>query len=195
MMKKILKYYLPIIILLALGISIGIIIRDWPKFHVIYDLKITDVISNILTLGIGVFVPFIIKKIIDDTRNIKVILVNEIDNYAKSIEPIFEMVKQCYENGKISSKIKENITFTLELSEQNFMGLKESIVENFEGKLIKEIMAIEEHQTVIWKKLTGNSFTSNKTKSIDPNTYQQICLLKEELKKRITALKTKIHKI
>jgi hypothetical protein len=178
-----------------LGISIGIIVRDWPKFRIIYELKITDIISNILTLGVGIFVPFLIKKIIDDTRSVKTILVNEIDNYSKSMEPIFDMIKQCYDNKKISSNHKEFITFTLELCEQNFLGLKESILENFSTQLNKEIKSIEEQQTIIWKKLTGNSISSQKIRTIDLQTFQQVCQLKEEMKIRVTALKTKIHKI
>lgn len=195
MMKKILRFYLPTIIIFFLGISIGIIVRDWPKFRIIYELKITDIISNILTLGVGIFVPFLIKKIIDDTRSVKTILVNEIDNYSKSMEPIFDMIKQCYDNKKISSNHKEFITFTLELCEQNFLGLKESILENFSTQLNKEIKSIEEQQTIIWKKLTGNSISSQKIRTIDLQTFQQVCQLKEEMKIRVTALKTKIHKI
>ena len=118
------KYILPVLTL-VFGIMVGILVRDFPKFHLVYDLKVTDVIGNIATIGVGIFVPIIVKKIIDDTRSIKSVLVNEIDNYSQNLSNIYSVFNQCYDNSIITRKNKDNIAALLETLDAKFEQVKE----------------------------------------------------------------------
>lgn len=57
-----LRFILLPLIALLVGICVGLIVRDFPKFTLDYNLKITDVLNVLVTFGIGIFIPLLVKK-------------------------------------------------------------------------------------------------------------------------------------
>lgn len=193
-MKRILNLVLLPTLTLLFGICIGIIIRDIPKFKLIYEMKITDILQNIITLGVGIFVPFLIKKIIDDSRSIKSTILNEIDSYEEQLNNISELFNQCYTNKKITQANKENLNFLLELSDAKLDNLKEFLSEQMPNKFLIELSSITELQNATWKKLTGQSISAKKVTSIDLNLFNDVAKLRNQIHTGLNKLKAQIHK-
>lgn len=194
-MKKILSSFLLPVLILVLGICLGIIVRDFPKFKLVYEIKISDAFQNIITLGVGVFVPIIIKKIIDDSRSIKSTLMNEIENYEEQLNKVLELFQQCYKNKKLTQVNKENINLLLELTDSKLDSLKSCLSDQIPNKLQTELNKITELQNSVWKKLTGQSISPKRVLTIEPSLFNDVNKVGQELHTSITKLKTQIHKI
>ena len=194
-MKKFLNSFLLPILILLFGICLGVIIKDFPKFKLIYEIKISDALQNIITLGVGVFVPIIIKKIIDDSRSIKSTLLNEIDNYEEQLNKVLELFQQCYQNKKLTQINKENINLLLELTDSKLDSLKSCLSDQLPNKLKTELNKITELQNCVWKKLTGQSISPKRVIIIDIGIFNELNKIAQELHTSITKLKTQIHKI
>lgn len=187
------KFLLPILCL-VFGVLLGIVIRDFPKFKLVYELKITDVFQNIITLGVGVFVPILVKKIIDDSRSVKNTLLKEVEIYEEQVKSIYQLFKQSYTNNKISQTNKENLNFSLEQAETKLDSLKFCLNEQMPKSLDKELAELSNSQNCIWKKLTGQSLSPKSITKIDQTLYNEVTKLDADLHNTLTKLKTKIHK-
>lgn len=188
------KFLLPILSGIF-GVCLGVLIRDFPKFKLVYDIKVTDAIGNVVTLAVGIFVPLIVKKIIEDARSIKTTLLVEVDGYKNHMDRIFEEFNQCYENGKITQQNKENITNLLDYAETKLGSLSDTLNEHFPKVLDKNLVEVSDFQNRIWKILTGGKLSKSTTKTIDSAIHESANKLNEGLKLCVMKLKTDLHKI
>ena len=192
---KAIKYLLLPIVCLILGISLGIIIRDFPKFTLDYHLKITDVIKIVMTFGIGVFVPLIVKRLIEDKRSFKNSLIEEISSFNKMASRINERLNTIYSSGKLTQKDKDGFVLLFELGDDEFNELCDFITEhcNNEGK--KHIEQLKNKHIEYWKTLTGSEVSSSSVKKISESTFKTASKQFTDIKAITRKLKTTIRKM
>ena len=85
-MRIFFRYILAPVLTLFLGIALGKLITDWPFFTINYEIKITDVFKILSTIGVGVFIPLVIKKLIDDKRTKNDNIIEELSGFRKMVD-------------------------------------------------------------------------------------------------------------
>jgi hypothetical protein len=190
---KIVRYLLLPIVFLFLGICLGIIVRDFPKFTLDYHIKITDIIKIILTFGIGIFVPLIVKKLIEDKRSFKNSLMEEVSSFNKIASRINDRLNTIYTSGKLTQKDKDGFTLLFEISDDEFNELCNFILEHCNTESKKYIEDLKTKQIEYWKTLTGSEITVSSAKKINDLTYRNASRQFSEIKAIIRKIKTSIN--
>jgi hypothetical protein len=192
-MKWSIRFIAVPIILIAFGICLGLIIKDFPLFKIVWDVKITDIAQNIITLGVGLFVPLLVKKIIEDQKSIKNSLVEEVNAFQKSISNINEVFKAIYQSGALTEKNKEDFTTYFEISDNELNSLEVFLVANCAQKLKKELEAIKKSYHDYWHLLTGSQMTKRSVKKVEETIFHQGNDKFSNLISGIRNIKSKIH--
>lgn len=194
-MKSILFKFLLPLLSCVFGLIIGVIVRDFPLFVIEYKLKITDIIGNLSTISIGIFVPIIVKKMIDDLRSVKSVVLTEVDAYRQSLKSVYDIFEQCHVNGKITRANKDNISFAFNLTDDHFEKMKMILKGQFNDKLDNEIGSIYLEQNKLWKIMTGHEVTKSTINKIPAEVYKSAKVLNESIELKVLELKNKIHKL
>ena len=192
---KIVRYLLLPIGFLILGICVGIIVRDFPKFTLDYHLKITDIIKIILTFGIGIFVPLIVKKLIEDKRSFKNSLMEEVSSFNKMASRINDRLNAIYTSGKLTQKDKDGFTLLFEIGDDEFNELCDFMTEHCNTESKKHIESLQTKQIEYWKTLTGSEITASSVKKISDLTYKKASKQYTEIKAITRKIKTSINKM
>lgn len=168
--------YLKIILaflILFFGIVIGIVINDMPVLKLNPEIKLFEPLTFLLTATIGVLIPFFIKRWIDDSRQIKNNLIDELKFTLKEYEIIKDKIKFCYNNRAISKSDKDEINILFEQADLKFNCLNQQMIEAFdkETKCIRD----EIHNGCIeyWKHTTSAEMMSSKFKVISETFFRQ----------------------
>lgn len=180
-MKVIKNFVLPFTALI-IGIIIGRLMRDYPLITVSYNVKITEIISLLLTFGIGLFVPLLIKKVIDDKRSFKNSLIEEVNTFIKSTMRINERLDSIYSSAKITQKDKDGLTMLFEISDEEFESLFEFIKTHCKPNTSEELDRFKNKFIEYWKIVTGSEVTKSNVAKLDDTTYKRANKCYNELK-------------
>lgn len=191
---KLLKYCL-IILVFAFGFAIGIVINDFPYIKLDTTIKVFEPLSFLLTATIGILIPFFIKRWIDDSRQIKNNLIDEIKDTLREVATIKDKIKFCYNNKSINASDKQEINVLFEQIDLKIKCLEQLFIESFdsETKIIRA--EISSDYLEYWKLTTGAELMSTKFKSVNDNFYKRHndCFTKLETKMKQAI--NKIHRI
>ncbi|MDQ5957061.1 MAG: hypothetical protein QG614_32 [Patescibacteria group bacterium] len=79
-------------------------------FKIDNSINTLDFISLLVTICIAIFVPFLIKKAIDDNRGIKSLLIEEVKNLICLVEENHKIISNLYSQGTtIENKHRDNV--------------------------------------------------------------------------------------
>lgn len=190
---KILKFILLPLVTLIVGIIIGIIIRDFPLFTISYNLKITEVLSVILTFSIGVFIPLVVKKLIDDKRSFKNSLIEEVGTFTKTATRINDKLSSIYEANKITQRDKDDLNLLFEIADEEYNSLMSFIEIHCNDGAKKELNNLKDKWIEYWKIVTGTEVTRSEVKKIDETTYKRAVKCFNELKGFVRNIKTHLN--
>tara|TARA_B100000378_G_scaffold278257_2_gene280853 strand:+ start:543 stop:1127 length:585 start_codon:yes stop_codon:yes gene_type:complete len=194
-MRRFLIYVLLPIIILILGISIGIIIRDFPKFSLNYNLKITEIISLLLTLGIGVFIPLIVKKLIEDKRSFKNSLIEEVSSFNKITNTINQRLVTIHSSGKLTRQDKDGFILLFEIADEEFNQLCEFLKEHSNSEIQTYISQLETKYMEYWKTLTGSEVTKSSLRKLNDDTFKKAAHQHVDMKSIARKIKIGINKM
>jgi len=110
-----------------LGAVLGHLWNDLPFIRWNPELKIYEVLNLILVFSIGVFVPFFIKKWIEDSRSIKSCLIDELREAIKVADEIRALIDTCNSIGSIVQADKDKVNGLFHRSEQ--------MIDSFDGQM------------------------------------------------------------
>jgi hypothetical protein len=192
---KIVKFFLLPLVTLIGGILIGIIVRDFPLFTINYNLKITEVISVLLTFGIGIFIPLVVKKLIDDRRSFKNSLIEEIGAFVKTASRINERITTIFESSKISQRDKDDMNLLFEIADDEFNSLYLFIETHCKDGTKKELLNLKEKWIEYWKILTGTEVTKSEVKRVEEATFKKAVKNFNELKGIVRNVKTQLNEL
>ena len=165
-MKKFLLYFILPLVLISIGICIGIIIRDFPKFSLNYNIRITEVIGLLFTLGIGVFIPLIVKKLIEDKRTFKNSLIEEVSSFNKITARINERLTTIHDSTKLTQKDKDGFVLLFEIADEEFNQLYEFIDEHSNSEIKIHLGLLQTKFIEYWKTLTGSEITKSSLRKL-----------------------------
>lgn len=178
---------LPITVLLSLagGILIGVFVKDFPFLKLDPAINLIDAASLIVTIAIGILVPFLLKRWIDDTRQIKGYIIEELRDFLSEISEIPEYTKKLFYDGRISPSDKTRINITFETIDNKLSNLfsELNVFYNKETAIMRE--KLKDSYMSYWKYMTGSEIMSTKFKAIDEAFYKKSTSLYLEIETRI----------
>jgi hypothetical protein len=163
---KLLKIFLIIIIFLA-GILVGFYLKNFPNITWNHEVKIYEVFQVLSTLFIGIGIPFLIKKWIDDSRNIKSLLVDEGKDIIIESKKIKDAIFKYFEQGSISEKEKQLLLSLFTQLENSIARFKISLETSFGMKCNSEYQSFKIAYYEYWNNVTGGELMSSTVTEIN----------------------------
>jgi hypothetical protein len=190
--------YLKVVILIFIGVFgfvLGIVFKDIPNIKFNTEVKLFEPLTFLLTASIGLLIPFFIKRWIDDSRQVKNNLIEELKDTLREVAIIKDKVKFCYQNKVISQSDKQEINVLFEQADLKINCLDQQLVMSYdtETKTIRD--EIKADYMGYWKLTTSAEIMSNKFKSVNENFYSRHneCFAKFETKIKQTI--NKVHRL
>lgn len=173
------------ILCLIFGILLGVVIKDFPVLKLDPTIAILDAASLCVTIAIGIFVPFLLKRWIDDSRSARGYLVEELREFLHDVSEIYELTKDYFFAGKITPENKTRINTTFETIDLKLSNLFHEL-EDFFDKETKPLRdSLKEKYMDYWKCMTGSNIMSDKFKSIDESFYKEATALYLQVETKI----------
>ena len=193
-MRKKTKLILALILLVcfAIGLTIGIIWKDLPMVKFNPEIKIYEVANLLLTLAIGITIPLLVKKWIEDNRSVKLSLADEIKNIINTLNKIKTLLDNCHSCSSITKEQKDEINYLFHESELQINSLNEQLKISFGPHCKQLIDKLKENYHTYKDYLTGGELMLSSFIKVDDRFYREH---KTEQAKIETYLKTVIHQI
>ncbi len=161
-------------------------------FKIDNTINILSFVSLLVTICIAIFVPFLIKKVIDDNRGIKSILIEEIKSLICIIEQNHKIIADLFSDGvsianEHRDKTRENF-FDAELKLDSIRSQLE-ISYPFKKTFFKKIF---DHSIMYKQFLTDSKFMMSSYTQVDYDFYRED---KNAFAKFQKSLMTQIHEI
>lgn len=193
-MRIFFRFILAPVLTLILGIGLGKLITDWPYFTINYEIKITDVFKILSTIGVGVFIPLVIKKLIDDKRTKNDNIIEELSGFRKMVDNIHSYILELHTNKKIINKDKDFLNMQLELLGKEFNELHSFLSDNCSNKTSTLLDEMKNSYFAYWQVSTSNDILGSGIRKISDATFKQISEKYTELNKKTRKLKSEILK-
>lgn len=183
------------IIIFCAGIIIGNFLTQFPYFRFNPEVKLFEPLTFLLTATIGLLIPFYIKRWIDDSRQIKNNLIEELRTTLKAYEVIYEKVRSFYINKSISQNDKIELNILFEQADMKYSCLKQQMNEAFEKETKCILNEIGESCIDYWKHTTSAEMMSMSFLVVTDSFYRNHndLFLKFETKIKLAIIK--VHKI
>lgn len=162
-----------VILIFGFGLVIGIVFKDIPNIKFNTEVKLFEPLTFLLNASIGLLIPFFIKRWIDDSRQVKNNLIEELKDTLREVGIIKDKLKFCYNNKAISQSDKQEINILFEQADLKVNCLEQQFIESYdiETKVVRA--EIKEDYMNYWKLTTSAELMSNKFKSVNENFYSR----------------------
>jgi hypothetical protein len=194
-MKFFLKFILAPLIILGIGICIGIFVRDFPQFTLDHNVRLIEVLKLLTTIGIGIFIPLLVKKLIEDKRSFKNSLIEEVGSFNKIAERINERVVAVHGSKKLTQRDKDDFVLLFEIGDEEFNQLCDFITEHCNTEINALITKLKDKHIEYWKTLTGSEITKSTVKVIDDATFKKASKQFTEIKQITRKIKASINQM
>ncbi len=169
---KYLKIILAVLIF-GFGLVIGIVYKDIPIIKFNTEVKLFEPLNFLLTATIGLLIPFFIKRWIDDSRQVKNNLIEELKDSLREVGIIKDKIKFCYYNKTISQSDKQEINVLFEQADLRINCLEQQFIESYDIETKSIRAEIKEDYLNYWKLTTSAELMSTKFKSVNENFYSR----------------------
>jgi hypothetical protein len=162
-----------VILIFGFGLVLGIVFKDIPNIKFNTEVKLFEPLTFLLTASIGLLIPFFIKRWIDDSRQVKNNLIDELKDTLREVGIIKDKLKFCYHNKAISQSDKQEINVLFEQADLKMNCLEQQFIESYDGETKVVRAEIKEDYMNYWKLTTSAELMSNKFKSVNENFYSR----------------------
>lgn len=163
-------------------------------FTIDKNINILSFISLIVTICIAIFVPFLIKKAIDDNRGIKTLLIEELKSLISILEENHKLISKLFsEESEIENKDRDFVLEKFFDGELKLDSLKLQLEVSYSSKekFRKKIF----ENTMEYKRfLTDGKFMKSTYKKIDYDFYREEKNAFAQFQKMIITQMHEIHK-
>lgn len=177
-----------ILLSLLLGLIVGVIIDDFPRLTLDTNIRIFEPLSFCLTIAVGIIIPFIFKSIIDDNRQIKSYLIDEIRSFSRSVEDIPDKINEYYFQKTISPDEKDRINALFEKMDLKLGTLINCISYFYKNQTKECIQQLKDSYLDYWKFLTGSEIMTQETTSITSAMFKKNVEMHNDFEKKIKDL-------
>lgn len=173
-------------------IGIGIIWSDVPHIRFNNEIKIYEVLNIAITISIGISIPLLVKKWIDDYRPIKSMIIDEIKETLLSLKEINTIISDCHKSDEIKQSHKDQINYVFHKSELQIESLKEQITVSFKTQSSAIIKDLKESHNKYKDYLTDGELMLSSFNKVEVRFFREH---NTEFSKIERYLKTLIHRI
>ena len=190
-------YKIPILIaifliILSMGITIGLVINDLPYIRINKDVRFFEPMSFFLTALIGLFLPFYIKKWIDDRRSVRNELIDELKETLCEISKIRDKIGSCHARKSITREDKQEISFLFNIADLKVSNLEQLIGNELNSQISQLKANIKDEHIKYWKFLTSPDIMADSFTLVSDSYY----ISQNEIYSKIeVAIKKTINKI
>jgi hypothetical protein len=178
------------VLLILVGIALGVFVKNFPCVSYKNEIDLFSALTFLVTLGIGIIFPFLIKKWIDDNQSIKLYLVQEVEMLESILYENMAVIEDCYKTKTVTSDHKDKVNFTFFNADLQIESLQKQFEISFPNNLIL-IESIKNQNSEYYHFLTGGEFMVSDFQ-IDSRFYKEH---KTKLNRMTMNLKELIHKI
>jgi len=188
------KIIVCVLLLIAIitGLVVGLIWKDLPLVKFNSEIKLIEVANFILTMSLGIVIPFMVKKWIEDNRSVKAVLVDEIKNILSTLNKIKTIIDNCHTNQSISKEQKDEINFLFHETELQISSLEEQYKISFSSKQNSIISTLKTKYFEYKDYLTGGELMLSTFTNVDSRFYREH---KTKFYQIETCLKLSVHSI
>ena len=190
-MKQVIKIAIAVLLFLG-GFVFGVFVRFFHHFILSNQIHFFEVANFVLTASIGVAIPFLVKKRIDDNRSIKSFLVDEVKELISLVDEIKQIVSGCFLAGAISKDDKDKIIYLFHRAELKLASIERQATISFKKESPSIIADLKKSLGDYHDYLTGGDLMISTFRKVDSRFYREN---NNEHSKIETNLKTSIHKI
>lgn len=98
------------------------------------EINIVEGLNLLVTLGIGLIIPLVLKKFLDDRGNIKALIIDQVHNLIKETKESYKEVNNCYSKGSITPENKDRIISFFSNAEMQLDSIREQLKVSFPNK-------------------------------------------------------------
>lgn len=150
------------------GVFGGLMAINVPELHFASDkFTLYEFINIALTLGLGIYVPFMIKKWIEDNRYIKSFIADEVKVLMVKTDRIKEVMDGCNSVGIITPEDKNKINFLFHEVELQIHSFFEQLKIAFPGQTNAIVGELKNSYFAYKDYLTGDSLMTMDFVKID----------------------------
>lgn len=180
------------VLLFIAAVAIGFTIKNFPFIQFNREIKIYEVFNLLLTAAIGVLIPFFVRRWIDDNRQVKNNIIEELKITLSESKRIKEKINFCYAKQEITQNDKDEINYLFEQSDVQFNGFEQLLTSTYETETNNLIKELKDVYMTYWKSTTGGELMSSKFIKISEDFHRRH---NEEFMKFEVKIKQAINKI
>jgi hypothetical protein len=185
-------YIVGICVWSVICVGFGVIWSDVPHVRFNNEIKIYEVLNIAITISIGISIPLLVKKWIDDYRPIKSMIIDEIKETLLSLKEINTIISDCHKSDEIKQSHKDQINYIFHKSELQIESLKEQITVSFKAQSSAIIKDLKESHNKYKDYLTDGELMLSSFNKVEVRFFREH---NTEFSKIERYLKTLIHRI
>lgn len=178
--------------LFVIGAFSGFFVLHFPFIELDTEVKLFDIVNFILALSLGLWVPFVIKKAIDDNREIKAYIAEDLKILISNLSRVTETISNAYEVGSFSIKDRDSIIHAFHFLELEVSCIEDQMKISFPKKTDELTMKLKNLLLDYQDYLTGGELMLSSFTIVDDRFYKEHGT---EFSKIKTGIKTLIHEI
>lgn len=158
-------------IFLLLGLTLGLTIsktyENLPYFKWDNEVDVLSLFSLITTVIIAFAIPFVVKKLIEDNRQIKSLLIEELKLLIAALTEVKSIINECHSRGDIKDDDKDRINYAFHEADLQLVSLREQLLIAFPAKAKTLTDNLTDSYFEYNGDLTGGVLMTSKFKVVD----------------------------
>ena len=163
---------LVIISILLIGVCIVVFVKNCSILEFERKISISETLTFLVTLAIGIVFPFLIKKWLSDNQTIKNYLVKEIEQLIFEIKKNKNLIAQSYTSGEFKSDHRDEINFTFHSTELQIESIQNQFKVSFPNSM-KIVEDMKDSFRVYKDYLTGGELMISTFNKIESRFYRE----------------------
>jgi len=185
---------LPIFIIIpfVLGIILDRFLKDFPYLELDPKINFLSLANLIVAIVIAFLIPFTVKKYIEDEKDIKSFLVDELKELISIVNCIKSIISDAHSNGSFSNNNRDCIIYKFHEAELKVNSIREQVKIAFESKSVEVEKNLSESLSKYDDYITGGELMNSSFVKVDERFFKESNV---EYSKIETSLKKLIHKV
>jgi len=147
---------------LFIGVLIGLLIGEIPftDLEVAQKVRVENIFSIFFTVAailVAAFItPLITKKLIEDNRVLKDLLLEDLNEFLKAVNDIHDQFQEYAKRGQIIEEEEHQLFRMFDKSDRNIHSLTALIEHNCSPKTLELVTELQNRYFAYWEFITGD---------------------------------------
>ncbi|WP_156123754.1 hypothetical protein [Flavihumibacter sp. ZG627] len=162
-----------LLLCILVGLATGLLWKDLPLVAFNKEVKLFEVANICATVGIGIFIPLLVKRWIDDSKSVKTYLAEEIKSMITTLATVQQKIKSGFESGTITQKDKDDINYIFHTFELQLATFREQLKISYPSAEKKQVQKLLSSYNAYKDFLTGGPLMISTFTTIDDRFYRE----------------------